>query len=141
MSNHTFKKNYIAVVNGIFDIKHNIIDAPIARKDNSIIERCVKNDGDTAVTEYYVIKEFNDMSFIYITLQTGRTHQIRVHMQHIGHPIVGDSLYGTASSLINRQALHACKVNFIHPITKEHMNIESALPEDILNLINMYKNR
>lgn len=135
MNTHTFKKNYVAVVNGILDKKHNTIDAHIARKDNSIIERCVSNDGDMAITEYYVIKEFNNMSLIYIGLQTGRTHQIRVHMQHIGHPIVGDSLYGTTSSLISRQALHSCKVSFTHPITKKYISIEAPLPDDILKLL------
>lgn len=135
MNNHTFKKNYIAVVNGILDEKYDLINAPIARKENSIIERCVKNDGDIAITEYYVIKEFDDMSLLYISLQTGRTHQIRVHMKYIGHPIIGDGLYGTSSKLINRQALHSCKVSFSHPITKKHMNIEANLPNDILNLM------
>lgn len=135
MNNHTFKKNYIAIVNGILDEKHDLINAPIARKENSIIERCVKNDGDIAITEYYVIKEFDDMSLLYISLQTGRTHQIRVHMKYIGHPIIGDGLYGTSSKLIDRQALHSCKVSFSHPITKKHMNIEANLPNDILNLM------
>lgn len=135
MNTHTFKKNYIAVVRGILDEKHDMINAPIARKENSIIERCVSDDGDIAITEYYVIKEFDNMSLLYISLQTGRTHQIRVHMQYINHPIVGDGLYGTSSKLINRQALHACKVSFIHPLTKEHMNIEANLPDDMLKLM------
>lgn len=137
MQNHTFKKNYIAVVEGIFDKKHDIITAPIARKENSIIERCIRNDGDMAITEYYVVKEYSNKSLIYISLKTGRTHQIRVHMQYLGHPIVGDSLYGNTSDLIARQALHACKVSFIHPFTKEKMHIEANLPDDILRLLDM----
>ena len=135
MNNHTFKKSYIAIVHSILDKKHNIINAPIARKENSIIERCVRKDGDIAITEYYVIKEFDNMSLLYIFLQTGRTHQIRVHMKHIGHPIVGDSLYGTNSKLINRQALHSCKVRFVHPLTKKQINIKADLPRDMLNLM------
>ena len=135
MNNHIFKKSYIAIVNGILDKKHNIINAPIARKENSIIERCVRDDGDIAITEYYVIREFDNMSLLYISLQTGRTHQIRVHMRYIGHPIIGDSLYSTNSKLINRQALHSCKVSFVHPLTKKKMNIEANLPNDILNFI------
>lgn len=135
MNNHTFKKNYIAIVDGIFDKKHDIINAPISRKENSIIERCVNLDGAIAITEYYVIKEFNNMSLVFVTLQTGRTHQIRVHMKHVGHPIVGDTLYGTSSNLITRQALHACKVSFIHPITKKYMHLEADLPQDISRLI------
>lgn len=135
MNNNTFIKNYIAVVNGILDKKHDIINVPIARKENSIIERCVRDDGHISITEYYVIKEFNNMSLLYISLQTGKTHQIRVHMQYIEHPIIGDSLYGTTSTLINRQALHACKVRFIHPISKILINIEADLPNDMAQLI------
>lgn len=135
MNNHTFKKNYIAIVNGILGKKHNIINAPISRKENSIIERCVNLDGDIAITEYYVIKEFNNMSLVFITLKTGKTHQIRVHMSYIGHPIIGDTLYSNSSILINRQALHACKISFIHPITKKNMNFEADLPNDILKII------
>lgn len=135
MNNKIFKKSYIAIVNGIFDKKLDTINYPIARKENSIIERCVNANGDTAITDYYVISEFNNMSLIYVTLQTGRTHQIRVHMSYIGHPIIGDSLYGNSSELINRQALHACKVCFIHPVTKEEMNFEADIPDDILNIL------
>lgn len=131
MQTNLFKKYYIAIVNGILNKKSGIVDAPIARKKNSIIERCVDNNGAYAITEYSVIKEFKNMSLVYLHLQTGRTHQIRVHMAHMGHPIVGDSLYGTKSDLINRQALHACKVTFIHPISKEYVNFESAFPQDM----------
>lgn len=135
MHSKTFKKHYIALINGILTIKHSVIDAPISRKENSIIERCVNENGNTAITEYSVIKEFNNMSLVFITLHTGRTHQIRIHMSHIGHPIVGDTLYGNSSTLINRQALHAYKISFIHPVTKKHMNFEADLPSDILKII------
>ena len=135
MRNNEFKKNYIAVVGGILNEKNGTIDAPIARKENSIIERCVKDDGDKAITHYSVMKEFSNMSLLSIILQTGRTHQIRVHMAHIGHPIIGDSLYGTTSNLITRQALHAYKVSFIHPITKKTMNITANIPEDITSIM------
>lgn len=131
MKSNVFKKYYIAIVNGILNKKAGIIDFPIARKENSIIERCVDNNGSYAITEYSVIKEMDNISLIYLYLQTGRTHQIRVHMAYIGHPIVGDSLYGTKSVLINRQALHACKVSFIHPISKEHVSFESDFPKDM----------
>lgn len=131
MKSNVFKKYYIAIVNGILNKKAGIIDFPIARKENSIIERCVDSNGSYAITEYSVIKEMDNISLIYLYLQTGRTHQIRVHMAYIGHPIVGDSLYGTKSVLINRQALHACKVSFIHPISKEHVSFESDFPKDM----------
>ncbi len=135
MNKNIFYKSYIAIVDGILDKKIDTINFPIARKENSIIERCIDENGDIAITDYYVIKELDNMSLVYITLQTGRTHQIRVHMSYINHPIIGDSLYGNASKLINRQALHACKVCFIHPITKKKMNIEADIPDDILNII------
>lgn len=83
MNSHVFKKNYIAVVNGYFNEKIGTINAPISRKENSIIERCVDNNGDFAITHYYIIKEFDNMSLVFITLETGRTHQIRVHMAHV----------------------------------------------------------
>ncbi len=135
MNNKTFKKDYIALVDGILNKKTDLIDAPISRKENSIIERCVNKNGDNAITNYFVIKEFNDTSLVHISLQTGRTHQIRVHMSYIGHPITGDTLYGKKSSYINRQALHACKVCFIHPLTKQKMNLEADLPTDIKNFL------
>ncbi len=107
------------------------INVPIARKENSIIERCVDVNGDTAITHYNVLKNDFDYSLVYCLLETGRTHQIRVHLSYIGHPIVGDTLYGTESNLINRQALHAYRVSFIHPITKENVTYIADLPHDI----------
>lgn len=135
MKSGIFKKYYIAFVNGILENKNGIINIPIARKNNSIIERCISEDGDIAITDYFVITELNNISMLYINLKTGRTHQIRVHMSYLGHPIIGDSLYGESSNLINRQALHACKVSFIHPITKENLNVEADLPKDLKNLM------
>lgn len=107
------------------------INAPIARKENSIIERCVNINGDTAITHYNVLKNNVDYSLVHCLLETGRTHQIRVHLSYIGHPIIGDTLYGTESNIINRQALHAFKVSFIHPITKQSVTFIAELPHDI----------
>ena len=140
MNNNIFKKYYIAVVDGILDEKSGIINASIARKENSIIERCVNANGDKAITNYYVIKEYINNSLIYLGLQTGRTHQIRVHMSYIGHPITGDTLYGKKSDFINRQALHSCKICFIHPLTQEKMFIEADIPNDIKTLLNSFEN-
>ena len=135
MQSGVFKKEYIAICKGSFDKKTGIISAPIARKENSIIERCVNPSGDVAITHYKVLKEFSIdgelLSKLLINLETGRTHQIRVHMAYICHPILGDSLYGTESDLINRQALHAYKVEFIHPLTKEAISITASIPEDM----------
>ena len=139
MQNKEFKKEYIAICEGHLENKSGTINVPIARKENSIIERCINPDGDIAITHYKVIKEFikNDikMSELLINLETGRTHQIRVHLSYIGHPIVGDTLYGKESLLISRQALHAYKVYFKHPITNENMEITAEIPKDILALI------
>ena len=135
MKSGTFKKEYLALVNGIIDKQTQVIDAPIARKENSIIERCVSKDGDTAITEVKLLKIFDNYSLVKCNLKTGRTHQIRVHLMHIGHPILGDNLYGKKSELIDRQALHAYKISFIHPITKRILKIETNLPEDIRKLI------
>ena len=112
-----------------------VIDAPIARKDDSIIERCVSENGDRAITEIELLKAFDNYSLVKCNLKTGRTHQIRVHLSYIGHPILGDDLYGKKSEFINRQALHAYMVSFIHPLTKELFKIDAELPKDISDLI------
>lgn len=139
MQNKTFVKEYIAICEGAFEQNEGVINAPIARKEGSIIERCVSPSGDIAITHYKVLKEFKLGDKIYsellISLETGRTHQIRVHTAYIGHPILGDGLYGNESTLINRQALHAFKVKFIHPITKQQIEICSKLPKDMSNLM------
>lgn len=134
MKNNTFKKEYLAILNGILEKNSDIISAPIARKENSIIERCVNFEtGDIAITHYDLIKTINNKySLVHFVLETGRTHQIRVHSAYIGHPILGDTLYGSSSNLINRQALHAQKVSFIHPITEKIMILEAPLPEDMM---------
>lgn len=133
MKNNTFKKEYLAILNGILERNSDTISAPIARKENSIIERCVNFEtGDIAITHYDLIKTIdNKYSLVHFVLETGRTHQIRVHSAYIGHPILGDTLYGSSSNLINRQALHAQKVSFIHPITKKSIILEAPLPEDM----------
>lgn len=134
MKSKTFVKEYIAVLDGILSENKSTICAPISRKENSIIEREVNKNGDTAITHFELIKTINNMSLVKFTLETGRTHQIRVHSSFIGHPIIGDTLYGKSSTIINRQALHAYKVSFIHPITKKQISITTDLPQDILSI-------
>ena len=120
MQNKTFVKKYLCLVEGTFNDKIGIINLPIARKKDSIIERCIDLEhGQKAITHYKVLKEFENLSLVECTLETGRTHQIRVHMAALNHPILGDSLYGNASSLINGQALHSYFISFVHPITNE----------------------
>lgn len=136
MKTNEFKKEYLAIAKGILESKSGTLNFPIARKEGSIIERTVTSDGDSAITHYDVVKEFNNLSLVHIVLETGRTHQIRVHFSHIGHPILGDTLYGSPSELINRQALHSYKLTFIHPVTKKVLSLEAPLPNDIENIIN-----
>lgn len=134
MKNNLFKKEYLAFCEGIFENKSGTIDLPIARKDNSIIERCVSKNGQPSITHYEVLKEFNNYSLVKCILETGRTHQIRVHMSAISHPLIGDSLYGSIYDFIDRQALHCYKLHFVHPITKMFMNFCGEIPLDLKKL-------
>lgn len=131
MKDNTFKKEYICLCSGLFDKKEGTINLPIARKEGSIIERCIDENGKKAITHYKVLKEFKDYSLVLCKLETGRTHQIRLHMASTHHPILGDTLYGTSSSLISRQALHSYKMKFVHPITKKELELTANLPQDI----------
>ena len=135
MLNDTFKKEYLALVSGIPNKSAGTINAPISRKKGSIIERCISEDGQKSITHFEVIKTFKEYSLVKCILETGRTHQIRVHMSYIGHSLIGDSLYGQKSDLINRHALHCHKLSFIHPITKKQLEFVCNLPKDINDLI------
>lgn len=115
------------------------IDKPICRQDGSIIKRTVDERGANAVTHYEVVENYFDKTLLKLTLETGRTHQIRVHLSYIGHPIYGDFLYSTEEKDIERPALHSFRLSFYHPVTNEKMSFEAPLKEDILKIIN--KNR
>ncbi len=128
------KKDYYAVVDGIIE-SDGIIDAPIARCSDSIIKRKVDENGETAITEYFPIKAIDNRTLVKFNLKTGRTHQIRVHMEHIGHSLLGDSLYDGDCSKINRQALHCKDIYFTHPISETPMHITCDFPDDIKNLV------
>lgn len=135
MKSKEFIKKYIAVVNGNLDNLEGTINAPIARKEGSIIERCVSETGDIAITHYKVLKRKTDFDIVECILETGRTHQIRVHFAYLGHSLLSDTLYGTSSSLINRQALHAYKVEFTHPLSKKKVKYIATVPEDLNKLM------
>lgn len=134
MKDNVFKKEYLCFCEGIFEEKSGTINLPIARKEHSIIERCISEKGQSSITHYEVLKEYNNYSFVKCLLETGRTHQIRVHMSAIGHPLIGDNLYGSISDLINRQALHCYKLQFVHPITNKYESFCSELPLDFKKL-------
>ena len=140
MKTEQFKKLYLCIVEGKLTPKTGTICLPIARLENSIIKRCVSESGQLAITQYCVDKiiEINNefYSVIHVNLKTGRTHQIRVHFSHINHPLIGDSLYGNESTLINRQALHCQKIELLHPITNNKLCITCELPNDIKNILN-----
>ena len=129
------KKVYYAAVHGTIP-ESGTIDAPIARERESIILRCVREDGQRAVTHYKRLDTNGKYSLAEIDLETGRTHQIRVHFAHIGAPLAGDDLYGGLRDDISRQALHCGKMSFNDPLTGEPVTVFSELPEDIKSLFN-----
>lgn len=128
------EKVYYAAVHGLTD-ESGTVNAPIAREKESIILRCVREDGQEAVTHYRRIAANDKYSLLEIHLETGRTHQIRVHFAHIGHPLAGDDMYGGSMEDISRQALHCGQLTFSLPMTGEKVTVKSDLPQDIKNLI------
>ena len=138
MKTKSFKKKYIAILEGIVEKNEGAIKTNITRKEGSVIERMVSDKGQTAISYYKVEKRLKNKSLTAVEyeLETGRTHQLRLHSKYINHPILGDSLYNKESSLINRQALHSIEVKFIHPITKKEMIIKSDIPQDMKKIIN-----
>lgn len=135
----SIQREYEAIVHGVVRDDFGVINAPIGRKAESIIEREVRNDGQHAVTHYEVKKRFKDLfherTLVSLKLETGRTHQIRVHMSYIGHPLLGDDLYGGQRELISRQALHSKTVRFYHPLLERELAFSVPLPADMENLV------
>ncbi|MFP7168805.1 RluA family pseudouridine synthase [Terribacillus halophilus] len=126
------QRSYAALVEGTMTESSGTINRPIGRKEGSIIEREVRADGQTAVTYFRRQASFNRHTLVEVKLATGRTHQIRVHMANIGHPLAGDTLYGGKTNVINRQALHSQQLRFVHPFTKRLLTFHSPIPEDFL---------
>ena len=129
-------REYLAIVRGSVTPSEGTIQAPLGRKEGTIIERTVDwEHGEEAVTHYKVIKEANGHSLVSLRLETGRTHQIRIHMKYLGYPLIGDYLYNPDMEYMTRQALHSHHMEFTHPITGEHMSFTAPLPEDMARVI------
>ncbi|AXU74776.1 pseudouridylate synthase [Clostridioides difficile] len=136
MSENKVEKKYITVVDGIIKENEGTIDEPIYRPTEDSIKRIIDERGQSSITHYKVIERLENATVLEVSLETGRTHQIRVHMAHIGHGIIGDELYGCVDEkLINRQALHAYKLEFEQPRTKEKLKFKADIPEDMKELI------
>lgn len=136
LSRNTFHRQihreYLAIVRGRVIPGSGTIHAPLARKPGTILERTVDfKRGETAVTHYKVVGEANGHSLISLCLETGRTHQIRIHMKYLGYPLVGDYLYNPDMEYIKRQALHSHRLSFSHPISKQWMEFTAELPDDM----------
>ena len=129
--NKEIKKTYVAIVDGVINNKSATINAPITRDVKDRKKMMVGKDGKNSITHFYVIKTFKNNTYISLNLETGRTHQIRVHMAYIGHPVTNDKVYGKENTSFG-QYLHASKLEFIHPITKKEMIVEAPLPEEFI---------
>ena len=130
-----FRRVYLAVCEGLPDPPAGVIDAPLGPRPGSLMEQMVRPDGRPARTKYGVLRRWGGRALVSLELETGRTHQIRVHMAHIGHPLTGDFLYGTEDrALICRPALHSGYLSFRHPLTGETMQFSVPLPEDMARL-------
>lgn len=127
-------KDYYAVCKGVIE-NDGMVDAPIARCGDSIIKRKVDDAGERAVTHYYPVSTRDGNTLVRFKLETGRTHQIRVHMSYLGHPLLGDTLYDGDDTSINRQALHCKDIYFTHPVTGEFMHITSDFPDDMKGVV------
>ncbi|KEI10606.1 pseudouridine synthase [Clostridium sp. K25] len=131
LKEHSMKREYIALVEGILKEDNGLIDKPLGRNPKDRIKMAVVQGGKNAITHYEVLKRFKKNTLVKCILETGRTHQIRVHMSYIGHPLVGDPMYGFKKQRfkLKGQMLHAKKLGFIHPTTQEYIEFESDLPK------------
>lgn len=134
--NKSIKRGYIAFVHGHVEKAELTINSPIGRNPDSIIERMVSDDGQPSITHFKKIDYCSayDFSVVRLKLETGRTHQIRVHMSSVGHPLLGDDLYGGKKGLMDRQALHSEETKFTHPFTGEHIKLKVDCPKDMKDL-------
>ena len=137
---HSFTREYEAVACGRFREEQGSIDAPIGRHHTDRKKMCVTDrNSKNAVTHYRVIEQFDKYAHLRLRLETGRTHQIRVHLSYIGHPVLGDDVYGKPFKGIDGQCLHAKKIGFVHPITGEYMEFDSELPDYFKEILRKVK--
>lgn len=140
ISLHTFVRRYLCIAGGKFDNDTGTYNYPIAENRYIANKKRVSPTGKEAITNYRVILRLRKkMNLCLVELKTGRTHQIRVHFSHAGHPLIGDSLYNGSTNLISRQALHSYEVEFIHPINNTRVYVKCELPKDMKNIIDTYK--
>lgn len=135
------EKRYMALVLGVVEKDKDTICLPIGRPNPEDLRRAVMEDGQESITHYEVVERFEGATLVKIRLETGRTHQIRVHFSHLGHPLIGDELYGCPSDQIQRQALHSYYLRFQLPRTCEWVSLEADLPHDFLALIDTFSKR
>ena len=139
---HEMNREYLAIVRGSIWPRSGRIDIPLGRRPGPVIERIPDpENGEAAVTHYRLVEEKNGHSLVSLSLETGRTHQIRIHLKCIGYPIIGDYLYNPDMELIGRQALHSFHLAFRHPITGEQMEFTAPLPEDMHRVLEETKMR
>ena len=137
LKNHEIKKTYIALVRGVVKENNATINMPIGRSKKDRKKMDVDKNGKEAITHFKVLKRYKDCTLLEINIETGRTHQIRVHLSHIGYPIIGDEVYSNGKNKwnIEGQCLHAKSLDFKHPITGKNMHIEAPIPEYFENII------
>lgn len=135
-SGRKFSREYIAITEGEIFPPTGTIDLPIARVEG--VRHAARNDGKEARTHYETLAAKNGLSILRVVLETGRTHQIRVHLSHVGAPILGDELYGKSSALIKRQALHAYRLCFVHPVTGEAVDVRAPIADDMRRVIDEF---
>ncbi|WP_211746322.1 RluA family pseudouridine synthase [Paenibacillus sp. Marseille-Q4541] len=141
MEHKAIERDYVAIVHGVITQNEEVLQYPIGKDRHHKQRRRVSPTGQHAVTRMEVSERLDDATLVRLQLETGRTHQIRVHLSHIGHPLFGDTLYGGLREGIRRQALHGEMLTFAHPFTGDQLKVSSPWPEDIVELYEVRKNR
>lgn len=138
LKEHSINRIYYALVEGVVKNDKGLIDAPLGRSEKDRKKRCITNkNSKQAITNYEVVKRYKGYTLVKLKLETGRTHQIRVHMKYIGHPVVGDDVYGKEDKKfgLKGQLLHSKSIGFIHPTSKEYIELDSELPKYFIDVL------